>query len=188
LTYDPKRRSRRSLRLPGYDYTESGAYFIIVVAHGRECLFGQMVNEAMLRTDAGHVVQAVWDRLPAHYPHVRLDAFVIMPNHVHGVLILGSDSVGAGLKPAPTERRYGLPEIVRGFKTFSARRINECRNAPGAAVWQRNYYEHVIRNEESLLRIREYIENNPLQWELDRENPARPRSPRISTEDEIWRV
>jgi REP element-mobilizing transposase RayT len=77
----------------------------------------------------------------------------------------------AGLKPAPTEKRHGLSEIIRGFKTFSSRRINELRNNPGCPVWQRNYYERVFRNENELARAREYIVNNPLKWELDKENP-----------------
>jgi len=100
-----------------------------------------------------------------------LDLFVIMPNHIHGIILI----VGAGLKPAPTDRikQYPLPEIVRGFKTFSARRINVMRVTLGVPVWQRNYYEHIIRNEDELNRIREYIKNNPLQWQFDRENPNR---------------
>ncbi|WP_232280630.1 transposase [Chloroflexus aggregans] len=95
-----------------------------------------------------------------------MDAFVVMPNHVHGIVVI----VGAGLKPAPTTTRHGLPEIVRQFKTFSARRINEMRGTPGVSVWQRNDDEHIIRNEESLNCIREYIANNPLKWQLEREN------------------
>jgi hypothetical protein len=80
--------------------------------------------------------------------------------------------VGAGLRPAPTiVNRYGLPEIIRAFKAFSSRRINELRGTPGIPIWQRNYYEHVIRDEEDLNQIREYIINNPLKWDLDGENP-----------------
>jgi len=105
-----------------------------------------------------------------------LDAFVIMPNHIHGIIFL--TDVGAGLKPAPTVPAchcHPLPEIVRGFKTFSSRKINELRNMSGTALWQRNYYEHVIRRDESLEKIREYIETNPLRWALDKENPVNRR-------------
>ena len=101
-----------------------------------------------------------------------------MPNHVHGIIIIRD--VGAGSEPAPTTKRHGLPEIVRQFKTFSARRINRRRGTPGQPVWQRNYYEHIIRHEESLNRIRDYILTNPLRWNLDRENPNR------TGEDSTW--
>ena len=110
------------------------------------------------------------ERITEHYPDVETDEFVIMPNHFHGVVVLLDPiTVGAGLKPAPS--RHGIPEIVRAFKTFSARPINEMRRAPGVSIWQRNYFEHVIRNEQSLNRIRQYILDNPARWEFDRENP-----------------
>jgi len=186
---------RRSIRLVGYDYTEAGAYFITVCTHGRRCLFGDVIDSEVRLSDAGRVVHDVWDGLPTHYLDVELDAFVVMPNHAHGIVILASRNlVGAGLKPAPTDhlgdasgphnprfvgaglkpalRPHGLPEIVRGFKTFTARRINEMRVTSGMPVWQRNYYEHIIRNEESLAGIRQYIADNPARWVDDPENPS----------------
>ena len=176
---------RRSIRLQGYDYRKAGAYFITTVTQGRTCLFGDVVDGEMVLNDVGRLVQAAWDELPHHYPHVELDAFVIMPNHVHGIIrIVGAGLkpastglkpatpfVRAGLKPAPTDKRASLSEILRAFKTFSARRINEHRCKSGQPVWQRNYYEHVVRSESALGRIREYIMNNPQHWSLDRENP-----------------
>ena len=139
-------------------------------------------------SEAGRLAQAVWEDLPHHYPHVQIDVWVIMPNHMHGIIILteaqatedgmqsGADpkiNVGAGLKPAPTAAtRHGLSEIVRAFKTFSARRINALHNTVGTPFWQRNYYEHVIRNESALDRIRQYIVDNPTRWPEDPENPA----------------
>jgi REP element-mobilizing transposase RayT len=128
-----------------------------------------------------------WADLPQHYLNVKCDAFVIMPNHIHGIILLREFNVGAGLKPAPT-RRHGLPEIVRALKTFSARRINEIRRTPGASVWQRNYYEHVVRNDDELLCIREYILNNPMRWDNDRENPARPADFKPGEIIEPWQV
>ena len=124
---------------------------------------------------AGALVDAQVD-LNAHQVEAALFAFKspfsIMPNHVHGIIVLCSGDVGAGFKPAPTEtKQYGLPEIVRALKTYSSRRINEIRNTPGTPVWQRNYYEHIIRNDGELNRIREYIVNNPEQWEEDENNP-----------------
>ena len=112
---------------------------------------------------------------------MNLDEFAVMPNHVHGIINLTeaiNPDVGAGLKPAPTTleaKHHGLTEIVRGFKTFSSRRINQIRSTPGNAVWQRNYYEQVIRDESALHRMREYIVDNPLKWDEDAENPLNPR-------------
>jgi REP element-mobilizing transposase RayT len=374
MTYDPQRHHRRSIRLKGYDYTQPGAYFITICTHGRECLFGEIIDGEMHLNEAGQIVVQTWQDLPNHVPNVQLDAFVVMPNHVHGIIIItdragvvgtgseavrttmgsgsaagsvgagsvgagsvgagsepapttttapgsaagsgpttgpgstmgsgpttgpgstmgsgpttgpgstmgsgpttgpgstmgsgpttgpgstmgsgpttgpgsttgsgpttgpgstmgsgpttgpgstmgsgpttgpgstmgsgptagpgpttGSDPVGAGSEPAPTEpaptepaptepaptepaptepaptrSSHGLPEIVRQFKTFSARRINELRGTPGTPVWQRNYYEHIIRDESSLNRIRQYIAENPVRWDADRENPQRP--------------
>ncbi len=195
MNYDPERHHRHSIRLKGYDYSQEGAYFITICTQDRLCLFGEVVGGEMWLNDYGKMVRAVWDGLPEHYPFVMLDAFVVMPNHVHGIIII-TEYVGAGFKPAPTKpaptkpaptkpaptepapigaghRRHGLPEIVRAFKTFSARRINEMRGTRGVPVWQRNYYEHIIRTEDALHRIRGYIANNPLRWHLDQENPQR---------------
>ena len=164
---------RKTLRLPGYDYSRAGAYFVTAVTNQRQCLFGDIFDGEVRLNSYGQVVMQCWNDLVHHYPHVGRDEFVVMPNHVHGILVL--NDVGAGFKPAPTQpvrpyRRHGLPEIVRGFKTFSARRINALRNSRGIPVWQRSYYEHVIRSEADLTDVREYIQNNPLQWELDQEN------------------
>ena len=190
MRYDPDKHHRRSIRLAEYDYSQVGAYFITVCAHDRRCLFGDIVDGEMRLNVYGKTVRQTWDGLPGHYPHVELDAFVIMPNHIHGVIEL-TVGVGAGLKPAPTGPvpiisvttkpvptistptivRHGLPEIVRAFKTFSARQINAMLGTPGIAVWQRNYYEHIIRDEAEWDRIREYIETNPARWADDKENP-----------------
>ena len=159
MPYDPRKHHRRSIRLPGYDYAQPGAYFVTICTHGRACLFGRVVDGEMRLNDAGRIVQASWDDLPNHYPHVQLDAFVTMPNHVHGIIILMDE---------PTTKRHPLSEIVRAFKSFSSRRINQLRGTPGTRTWQRNYYEHIIRNEGDLRRIRAYIANNPAKWFKDR--------------------
>ena len=165
-----KQSSRRQTRLKDYDYAHPGAYFMTICTKERHCLFGEIDNEEMKINDYGEIVRQSWLDLRQHYPNVQLDAFVIMPNHVHGLVFL--EDVGAGFKPAPTGKHHPLPEIIRAFKTFSARHINKLRHSAGKPVWQRNYYEHVIRRDESLAKIREYIEYNPLRWALDRENPA----------------
>jgi REP element-mobilizing transposase RayT len=166
---------RRSIRLKGYDYTQCGAYFVTICTWRRGILFGAVVDGAMILNENGRLVQSVWEDLPNHYTNVALDAFVVMPNHVHGIIILnnGGNDVGAGLKPAPTPAHiHGLPEIVRALKTFTARRINELHKSPGAPVWQRNYYEHIIRNEADWRRIFDYIQNNPACWQEDQLHPA----------------
>jgi len=175
---------RRSIRLKDYDYAKAGAYFVTTCTWQREYAFGEIMNGLVQLNRRGEIVQAVWDDLPNHYALVQLDAFVVMPNHIHAIIVLEDNteqaSVGAGLRPAPTTpstlaARPALPEIVRAFKSFSARRINESRQTAGRPVWQRNYFEHVIRDERELITIRRYILNNPLQWALDRDNLANNR-------------
>jgi putative transposase len=163
-------------RLSDYDYAQAGAYFVTLVTVDRALLFGTTVDGAMCLSSYGQIAHAVWADLPQHYPHITLDSFVVMPNHLHGVIFFAGDAaVGAGLKPArpAPPMRHGLPELIRAFKTFSARRINEARGTPGTSIWQRNYYEHVIRNERSLDAIREYILTNPQRWADDTENPMK---------------
>ncbi len=175
----PTTHRRRSLRLPRFDYTQQGAYFVTICTRNRACLLGDIVEGRMHLSEAGRLAQVAWEDLPHHYPHVQIDVWVIMPNHMHGIVILAEVQateddmpvdVGAGLKPAPT--RHGLPEILRAFKTFSARRINALHNTVGTPFWQRNYYEHIIRNEAALNRIRQYIADNPARWAEDPENPV----------------
>ena len=115
-----------------------------------------------------------WCDLPNHYPNVELDAFIIMPNHVHMIVLL-IDPVGAGFKPALAMKHHGLSEIVRAFKTFSSRQVNAHRGICARPLWQRNYYEHIIRNQESLNQIRQYVLGNPAMWMLDEENPQAKR-------------
>ena len=158
--------SRKRLRLSGYDYAQPGAYFLTMCVQRRECLLGHVSHGEMHLNEYGRIAVDCWSTLSHHYPYAELDAFVIMPNHVHGILF-----IRAGLKPAPTN--HPITEIVRAFKTFSAKRINQLRNTPGLSVWQRNFYEHVIRDGLSLQRIREYIETNQQRWGLDRENALR---------------
>lgn len=179
MKYDPAIHHRRSIRLQGYDYSQAGAYFITACTHRRECYFGEILNGVFRPTEAGKVLQTTWEDLPKHYSNVKLDAWIIMPNHVHGIVMLtdsNMDAVGAGLRPAPTPKtaRHGLPEIIRSLKSFSSRRINEIHGTPGRTIWQRNYWEHVIRNESDYLRICEYIQTNPAQWAMDRLNPDYP--------------
>jgi len=165
MAYNPNLHHRRSIRIAGYDYSQAGAYYVTICITGRRCILGEIVAGEMRLNELGAIVQREWCRLPRHYSTMDLDAFVVMPNHVHGVIFL-KDSRGK------TVRRRPLFEIVRGFKTWSARRINGKRNSSGTPVWQRDYYEHIVRDEDDLNRIRHYIAGNPAKWEEDSENPA----------------
>jgi REP element-mobilizing transposase RayT len=163
---------RRSLRLRGYDYAQAGAYFVTICTQDRLCLLGDIIEGEMQLNDAGRMVRSVWEGLPDRFPGMELDAFVVMPNHVHGiavfvaaVLALPGDNGAAS--SAPT-----LGDVVRAFKSLSAIHVNRLFMRSGS-LWQRNYYDHVIRNERELDKIREYIATNPLKWALDRENPQR---------------
>jgi REP element-mobilizing transposase RayT len=171
MKYNPDIHHRRSIRLRGYDYTQAGAYFVTACAHARECLFGEIVEGEMRLNAYGQIALECWQAILDHCAHVNLDAFVVMPNHVHGILLLVDDA--AKSLHLSTQERFGkpvagsLPTIVRLYKAAVTRHINELRNTPGAPVWQRNYYEHIIRDQASLDRIRAYIASNPSRWEPD---------------------
>jgi putative transposase len=154
--------SRKIIRIAAYDYSTPGAYYVTIRVKNSDIALVSPEDGCL--TSAGAVVQSVWSDLPTHYSNVECDEFVVMSDHVHCIIVLKDD--GAGFKPAPTAmRRHGLPEIVRGFKTFSSRKINDARGVR-SPVWQRNYYERVIRNERELNAVRGYIHNNPLAAQL----------------------
>ena len=190
MPYDPNIHHRRSIRLRGYDYARAGAYFVTICAQGRECLFGEITDGKMQVNGYGEIVASWWEDVPRHFPAVELDAAIVMPNHFHGIIMI-AEPVGAGSpRPAPRPVTGGntktgavtaplrgrptLGQIVAYFKYLSTKHINISRGTPGVRIWQRNYYEHIIRNEADLCRIREYIANNPLKWELDQLHPANP--------------
>jgi putative transposase len=164
MRFDPDRQHRRSIRVAKKDYSQVGRYFVTICTHGRDCLLGEIEKGEAKLTSAGRMVQSTWDALPAHFPHSFLDAFVVMPNHIHGILVLQESDPSS----AP---RHSLAELIRALKSFSARRINRRRGTPGAHVWQRNYYERVVRDENELEKIRRYIADNPSKWADDPENP-----------------
>lgn len=179
--YDPAKHHRRSIRLKGYDYTQAGAYFVTIVTRERELLFGEVINGEMRLNAHGRVVESEWLRTAEVRPNVELDAFVVMPNHLHGILIIRNDAqsrvgasrhVGASQRLAPTGPVAGsLGAIMAQFKSICTKRINRTRHTPGAPVWQRNYYERIVRNERELNAIRQYIRHNPARWADDMENP-----------------
>jgi putative transposase len=164
MHYDPDKHHRRSIRLKGYDYTSSGAYFVTICAQGRECALGEVSDGKMMLNDWGEAVAETWLWLADQYAYVTLDSWIVTPNHLHGIVVM------QGGKEPPSKHKP-LGRLVGAFKTVSTRRINELRAHPGASFWQRNYWEHIIRNDEHLNGIRDYIHTNPARWAEDQLHP-----------------
>lgn len=171
-----QKHHRRSIRLKGYDYSQTGAYFITICTQNRKCLFGDIFNGEMILNKVGEIVKDEWLKTEQLRPNIRCGVFCIMPNHFHGIIVI-ADGRGTARR-APTMEQFGkpvsnsIPTIVRSFKSAVTKQINQWHNTPGQKIWQRNYYEHIIRNEKDYSRIYEYTQNNPLKWELDSLNPA----------------
>jgi len=173
---------RRSIRLAGYDYASEGGYFISCVTQGRVCLFGEVNNSEMRLNQYGEIVRNEWFRTAKLRPNVELieEEFVVMPNHIHGIIWLSNQGWGKNrwgtARCAPTDGEFGkmipgsIPTIVRSFKSAVTKQINLLQQTPGSPVWQRNYYEHVIRFEKDYENIANYIYDNPINWEKDDEN------------------
>ncbi|MBC5794668.1 transposase [Sphaerospermopsis sp. LEGE 00249] len=226
MPYNPEIHHRRSIRLKGYDYSQIGAYFVTICTHHRNCLFGEIVDGEMKLNTNGEVARGCWLSIPRHFQSVELDEFLIMPNHVHGIIIIVnseakqdfsqsfSDGKGEALAKqdfsqsfsdgkgealanfnyqqqqnlssqcfAPTvpgikqvkingTKPQSLAAIIQNYKSVSTRRVNRINKAQGNVIWQRNFHEHIIRNEEELKNIRQYIVNNPINWAEDEENPV----------------
>lgn len=176
-TYYPDKHHRRSIRLKGYDYTQPGAYFVTICAHNHDRLFGQVVNGLVELNEYGQIVAAEWQKSPAIRHELELDIFVIMPNHLHGIVhIVGANDPpvvkASGHSPLHGAAPKSLGAFIIGFKSAVTKQINQLRGTPGVPVWQRNYYEHIIRSDRALTAIRQYIEQNPQRWDLDRYNSA----------------
>ena len=185
----PSLPQRRAMRLRGYDYSQPGAYFVSICAQHRKCLFGTIIDGQMRLNEIGEIVVECWNRIPQHFPSVELDEYVIMPNHIHGIIesnIVGARSprpieaehstpptVGAR-SPRPTGDSPALGKIVAYFKYQSTKHINQHHNTPGTRIWQRNFYDHVIRDDTDLQRICQYIQDNPMKWALDQLHPDNP--------------
>ena len=166
--YDQEKHYRRSIRLKEYDYSQTGAYFVTVCVQDRKFLFGDIIDGTMQLNKYGQTAMECWGKIPRHFMDVTSDVFVVMPNHLHGIVVIVNDGRGMACH-APTNRYFGKPipnslsTIIGSFKSAVTKYINLSRNTSGAIVWQRNYYEHIIRNKNELNRIREYIINNPLR-------------------------
>ncbi len=194
--YDKYRTHHTSRRLRGYSYTRPAAYFVTVCTKDRVCLFGEITDGQMRLNEIGQIVDEEWRRSEALREEVTLDVHVVMPNHVHGVVVIAPsdgevDPHGYDLMPGDrgsdmarhvatsSKPQFGNPEagslgtIVGAFKSAATRRINASRNTPGATVWQRNYHDRILRDEDEWRRCRQYIETNPARWIEDENHPTR---------------
>jgi len=191
MSYDPDVHHRRSIRLHGYDYSRPGSYYVTICIEHYRCLLGEVVQGRMNWNDAGQMVDYAWRSIPDRFPSAQLDEYIVMPNHFHGILrIVRAPLVGAhdtvrappvgaqdrktaGTRPVPT---FG--EMVGSFKSITTDQyIYGVRDRAWPAFdrrfWHRNFYEHIIRDEDELEKVRAYIRQNPLRWECDRYNPDR---------------
>ncbi|MBL8091739.1 MAG: hypothetical protein JNJ43_15490 [Anaerolineales bacterium] len=217
--FDPQKHHRKSIRLKGYDYSSEGAYFVTIVVHGRECLFGEIVNGEMILNEYGKIVQKWWDEIPIHFPNVELGAFIIMPNHIHAIIFITTERRGEVLSPCDNPnynnqninvdgnnqlggetpplhkpnsniqniyvdetnqqgaetaplRKPTLGQIIAYFKYQSTKEMNRIETKDVITkFWQRNYYEHIIRDEKDLQSKTDYININPSLWDEDDNNP-----------------
>jgi putative transposase len=168
MPFDPTRHHRRSIRLAGYDYTQAGAYFVTICTHRREPLLASISASEHTFTQVGQCVARCWLALPRHFPHATLDAWVLMPDHMHGIIIL-RDVNHESVVPPPSGRPNGtrpnsLNAVIQNFKSISTRKVNQLRHAAGTPLWHRDYYERIVRDDRGLDAIRRYIENNPARW------------------------
>jgi REP element-mobilizing transposase RayT len=164
--------NRKPNRLKDYDYSQDGYYFVTLCTKNRENFFGKIKNGKMILNKYGDIAKKCWLEIPEHFSHVILDEFIIMPNHVHGILIIKNKTVGnknfcSQEIPWQTKLSKSLSSIIRGFKIGVTKYFCEKNNHD--FQWQKSFYDHIIRNEESLFKIREYIQNNPLKWELGKD-------------------
>ncbi len=167
----PNLPRRKPTRLRDYDYSQPGAYFVTICAQHRKCLFGTIVDGQMQLNEIGKIVVECWNHIPQHFPSVELGDSIIMPNHIHG--IIAYPLVGAG-SPRPPKNSPALGKIIAYFKYQSTKHINQHHDTPGTRIWQRNYHDHIIRDDPDLQRLRQYIQDNPMKWALDQLHPDNP--------------
>ena len=188
--YHSEKRSRSSIRLKGFDYSQPGAYFVTLVSKNRNCIFGRIEGNHIRLNEIGELVVNCWLSIPKYFDITILDEFVLMPNHLHSIIFiheaLGKGEASPGIiamlfndpsgDASPLQemgtQSGSLSAIIQNFKSISTRKVNRLYFEPGNKIWQRNYYERIIRNERELNATRAYILDNPLNWELDKENPT----------------
>ncbi len=193
MKFNPEINRRRSMRLHKRDYSAVGKYFLTICTRNRELIFGTIENKSMRLSPIGNIAERYWKNIPHHFPNIKLDEYCIMPNHIHGILIIGEkhdietpsnvgvqyEIPGNQIEPLHSvESQFhsfqhivakSIGSIIRTYKTAVTKRCKE--NGLDQFIWQRNFYDHVIRNDGELKRIQEYIRNNPAHWDVDEENP-----------------
>jgi REP element-mobilizing transposase RayT len=192
MKYDPDKHHRQSIRLPAYNYSQPGAYFVTICAYQRQCIFGEIIDGQMRLNQYGAIVAETYQWLCQRYPYLHTDEWVVMPNHFHAIMVITDQPrvdtakpCRGGSRTAPTtneqynanvinKQRKPLGRLIGAFKTVSTKKINILRDAPGTPLWQRNYYEHIIRNPDAMDKIRQYIINNPVLWNIDQLHPDNP--------------
>lgn len=176
MSRDPKHYFRQSARLKNYDYSKSGAYFVTITVNEEGEIFGKIVKGKVRLNKAGKIVEKVWVNLPKQFTKVKLDEFVIMPNHFHGIIILENKKEGLMNQARTNEKNWTLMKnkkdtlgkIIRAFKAKAAKLIHE--DGFKEFEWHRNYYDHIVRDKKDLMIIRKYIINNPLNWKIEKHN------------------
>lgn len=167
--YDPARHHRRSIRLRGYDYRQPGSYFVTICVQHRECLLGDVLRATVQLSQFGVLVERQLENFAEGNQGVAIASHVIMPNHIHFILDILPFTEQNSFQKQPT-----VGQLVRDFKYETTKQINAQCNTPGIKVWQRNYYEHIIRNEASRQKLKNYIQENPLRWAIDQLHPQHP--------------
>jgi putative transposase len=167
MRYDPNKHHRRAMRLRGCDYSQNGAYYLTLCTQHRLCLYGEIIDDKMELNDAGRMIERFWLEIPKRFTNVELDLYVVMPNHMHGIVAIAG-------KASDT-----IPAMMQQFKTFTTNayirgvKKENWQSFPGK-LWQRSYYDHIVRNEAELNAIRHYIETNAVRWNEDQNNPINP--------------
>ncbi len=190
MKFDPEKHHRRSIRLKGYDYSRPGAYYVTICVHNRECLFGNITDGKMHLNEYGKIVQTEWLKSSEIRDEIELDAYQIMPNHFHCIVIIQDVAINRNRGDRPIAPAWpiattlssidpvifkmkpkSLSSLMAGFQSPVTSKINQLRGTPKQDVWQRNYFDRIIRNDKELNRIRKYIIENPMKWDMDKENP-----------------
>ena len=171
--YTPELHRRRTIRLRDYNYKQNGAYFVTICVRNKECVLGSIIKGKMILSEIGKIVFDYWFEIPKHFQNVKLDEFCVMPNHIHGILLLNNVGV-QNFEPLRNKFQHIIPKSIGSIiRTYKTAVTHWSKQNDYNFFWQRNYYNHIIRNENELNEIREYINNNPLKWELDNENPEK---------------
>jgi len=169
---------RHSIRMKEYDYASPGAYFVTVVTYGHKCIFGKIKDNEMHLDDLGMITQECWKQLPDHFFDIEVEPFVVMPNHLHGIITIHENDRRGTIYRAPTTKKFGqpvvgsVPTIMRTYKAAVSRLAR--RKLGMVNIWQRNYYEHIVRNQSDLESIAGYILANPIHWSDDPEHIHKP--------------